>query len=868
MKSQQIYMIQSSIFGVIFVSFLYLKISFSLSFYAYCLFMSVITTLFSRFSMKRYWLLLCGLLIVSVIVFFPDVSFAQDLWAADEVGGNKTLQDTMVLLQWILKVLYIILWPLLVVAGKTLDNSVVYASFLWMDAPLFMFRNIMKNFANFWLGFIVLYNIMKFLLGMNDQGKVKEIIINTLIAWVLIQSSWFVVGALVDVSTILTYSLGGMPMTLLDQTPLGDKPVLWVNSTIQLSKIADKDKGKLLQSLYYTYGDLNILPCQTYKWYIIGYQPASLDESIIIDTNICAMPPNNVVDISLIAGLADDPDVGEEYGTLVSFDDEDDAALYATDAELLQELIDQFDDDATAEAGPPFDDNSDGRKSVFAGLVNSRQKDANYTKALQDGEAYLKQQNPTGTTFDSLVSDSQGFVWPLVTLYASILDFANIDVTQSGSETVTISRYFLEFFLKFIVGVVLIVPLLLLAIVLLFRIGFMRLIIAFAPILVLLIVFKFKPTDDSSGLGEKLLGVDRIMGIIFAPVMPVFALSMSLIFLQVTNTALNTESSAETWNAFGITVRESTIDSSRQCVDFFGLTSYCYEKSANEVWWSIFVDFFSWFLLNMLALWLVWFILIAALNSSKFAWWTVKQISKTASNLAWSIPFVPIPGWWMAWANSLLGNGRQPWILGTTLNSVDRYSQRLTDESSKQISDLINPSDDKDAIAPVIAATGANGSLLAKQIEKVKPDKGQKLSADEFFRKALEATDDTQRKKLNITNEQIASASVSNNAALLKEIGEDLNVDAFTSTNGNEAVLDAFMTQFDTTLTEQQGADAGSAAERIKTIEWLLNTNLWEAYLKDKATRNEEVTIKLDDKNYVIAGDKEDEYKLEEKPKK
>jgi hypothetical protein len=48
-----------------------------------------------------------------------------------------------------LKVVYILLWPLLVIAGWSLDNTLVYGSFFHMDAPLWKFRNMLKNFANF-----------------------------------------------------------------------------------------------------------------------------------------------------------------------------------------------------------------------------------------------------------------------------------------------------------------------------------------------------------------------------------------------------------------------------------------------------------------------------------------------------------------------------------------------------------------------------------------------------------------------------------------------------------------------------------------------------------------------------------------------
>jgi len=55
------------------------------------------------------------------------------------------------ILNMILKIIYLLLWPLLVVAGLALDNTLVYASLFHLDAPLWKFWNMIKNFANFTL---------------------------------------------------------------------------------------------------------------------------------------------------------------------------------------------------------------------------------------------------------------------------------------------------------------------------------------------------------------------------------------------------------------------------------------------------------------------------------------------------------------------------------------------------------------------------------------------------------------------------------------------------------------------------------------------------------------------------------------------
>jgi len=58
----------------------------------------------------------------------------------------------------------------------------------------------------------------------------------TLIAGILIQASWFLMAAVIDVSTIATYAVGGLPLSVLNKTEIGSKKILTVNSSIDLNK--------------------------------------------------------------------------------------------------------------------------------------------------------------------------------------------------------------------------------------------------------------------------------------------------------------------------------------------------------------------------------------------------------------------------------------------------------------------------------------------------------------------------------------------------------------------------------------------------------------------------------------------------------
>jgi len=109
------------------------------------------------------------------------------------------------------------LWIILAnLAGKLMTNDILYWSFLHIDASLWTLWNIMKNFANFALWFMVLFAIVQNIFSGpfgKDAGERSPIktIKRTLIASVLIQSSWFLMWAMVDLSTIMTSAIWAFP---------------------------------------------------------------------------------------------------------------------------------------------------------------------------------------------------------------------------------------------------------------------------------------------------------------------------------------------------------------------------------------------------------------------------------------------------------------------------------------------------------------------------------------------------------------------------------------------------------------------------------------------------------------------------------
>lgn len=160
----------------------------------------LIAQMFSKKSIKIW----------SVFLIF-GLFFVSQTYAANELLDETTkyMQIIMSLLSWV----WIVLANL---AGALMTNNILYWSFLHLDASLWALWNIMKNFANFALWFFVLFAIVRNIVSGpfgKDTGDRKpiKIIQRTLIAGVLIQASWFLMWAVVDVSTIITSAIWTFP---------------------------------------------------------------------------------------------------------------------------------------------------------------------------------------------------------------------------------------------------------------------------------------------------------------------------------------------------------------------------------------------------------------------------------------------------------------------------------------------------------------------------------------------------------------------------------------------------------------------------------------------------------------------------------
>ena len=153
------------------------------------------------------------LLLFVVAWFFIWTSFAQSNVAAGNMTLVQKISHCMHVLISILSWVWVIFATL---AWKFMTNDFVYGTFLHLDKALWNLWNIMKNFANIALWCVLVFAIVKNIFTGSFWDKspiqnIKDTVIHTLIAWVLIQMSWFLMAALFDISTIATVAVWSLP---------------------------------------------------------------------------------------------------------------------------------------------------------------------------------------------------------------------------------------------------------------------------------------------------------------------------------------------------------------------------------------------------------------------------------------------------------------------------------------------------------------------------------------------------------------------------------------------------------------------------------------------------------------------------------
>ncbi|MDD3262849.1 MAG: hypothetical protein PHR61_03300 [Candidatus Absconditabacteria bacterium] len=565
-----------------------------------------------------------------------------------------------------LKLIYVVLRPMLFLAGIAMDNSMVYGSIFNMDAPLWAFWNMTKNFANFTLGFIVLFSILKGIFSSFGKDKGKDarspitVIKNTLIAGVLIQASWFLTAALIDVSTVATYSIGGMPTALLKNTEDTKKPlpkILPTHSQLDLdnmSTIGEKDlmvRYKIPLSGEFEGQTINVSPCLIRQLgtssYIVGRQYGGTTVDF------------NHTNKKYITGKENPSRNICVFGNKIYFFNEFPNVLLSGENNYGTSLMNNINllGSGVAKEVANCGFFIDLRQEKSSTGVCSQEKikngltEENFTKIFLTtpinadnaigvgGDSKDSRINQTAApTVAYIIEESKGFMGPLATIYVSIMDFANLGDTSPQNSS--LGKNLGDLLIRLGVALGMAFPLIALAVVLFIRIGFLWVVIAASPLIILANVFK-----DTLKIDKILenFSIENILKAAFAPVITVFALSISVIFMTTLSSSVSTTNmdKIDVISKFGGKYEEGP-DKGFNYITFFGYT-VAYPKQVSTYAGAT-GDWFSWMIVSFCGIGIMRFILFAAIKASGTIGKVGESIKNFGENVIKTAPIVPMAG--------------------------------------------------------------------------------------------------------------------------------------------------------------------------------------------------------------------------------
>jgi hypothetical protein len=104
------------------------------------------------------------------------------------------------------------------IAGKLMTNELIYFNAIHMGSFLWRVWNIMRSMANYAVGAIFLFQIIKAVMGAEmGVSKLFEILKKILIAVIGINISWFVIAVTVDLSITGAAAVSAFPYSVMEK---------------------------------------------------------------------------------------------------------------------------------------------------------------------------------------------------------------------------------------------------------------------------------------------------------------------------------------------------------------------------------------------------------------------------------------------------------------------------------------------------------------------------------------------------------------------------------------------------------------------------------------------------------------------------
>ena len=475
---------------------------------------------------------------------------------------NELIAKVLGELSFISQASYLILWPFVALAGLAMDNNLVYWSYLHLDAPLWKVWTIVKNLANFIIWFIFLYEILYYAIGVKrNMSKSKgpwALIKKVLIAGVWVQLSWFIMMVAVDISSVLTYTVGALPTTLLSQTDAKqDMKVVGVGVRSNLWNIEGKGtQDDRALSYYMTLPwkekgvEKNIAPCKH-----IAVRVGGKDQQLIVWRSFNSLGTGASLKKMEEGYCFDNGSIYsyKEWNSLSEAEQwnkklkEKETELKGTDAD--KKASEMLSNNQAFLLSQKFEkkewltNNCDHIWPIPNTPIKTEQKDWSQTSSTSGQKKYYCLYDQWGFSLSDLTQKATGWTGPFVALYGNMISFAKLN------DSLGVKQQLISAVINVVFLLAMLLPLIAMVVVLFWRVFLLWLAIALSPLIVLVNVF----WDMLSGLKiqflDDILNLDKLRTLLLAPVFIGFALSMALMFMTILKTSVHTEDTQAAQNA-------------------------------------------------------------------------------------------------------------------------------------------------------------------------------------------------------------------------------------------------------------------------------------------------------------------------------
>ena len=156
-----------------------------------------------------------NLILTTISLSLCGVFLVSDVFAADIAKSSSGVLDFATMLR-VLSDLFSWFWIVIAnIVGRLMTNSFVYGEAIYFDGFLWKIWQITRNIANFGLGFIFLYEILKYVINPSETKTPMGIIKDLLKTGVAIQLSRFAIMVIIDISTVLFALVSSFPSQVI-----------------------------------------------------------------------------------------------------------------------------------------------------------------------------------------------------------------------------------------------------------------------------------------------------------------------------------------------------------------------------------------------------------------------------------------------------------------------------------------------------------------------------------------------------------------------------------------------------------------------------------------------------------------------------